>query len=338
MTLYSKLTVLLLSVCLCQCNYAISCNSSDEEDQGDGAKVVNTADKDETDSRLTCFERSYANWEEDIVRGRFAAHEYASNKELTEWMRNKEYEKVAAYLEEQIASDCETVDMLWKHEPSDDSANLGDRLAQKFLALSETLECGGNYQEACSLTDIFYIGRNGMSEYWRRVRWAFSKGNYEGAFKDLFYAVFDNYIFWNLDEALARHDSEQDFPEYSQEYMLTQIEYKNIYKLKDECIRVVCPDFHWQYDDVYGEASPERKEEIVRQYKQCFQEFMQFVEDEYSMLISRDDPDYCMMYGLDDPEYRALNPPPIEPFLYNEDYEKEYGPMVEQFRKLAKLP
>lgn len=314
MTLYSKLTILFLVFCLHQSCFTFSSYGSDDTEKSNEISVEISFFLDEypwydryRSSRLV----------HDIQERRFAERRYeAISREFTRKILNEEYDKGAAYCERLLKDNSRALGNSLKdqaEQPNEKRAvywGVGDFLGE----LSEMLECVGKYREAQNIEGVFIGGTNDApSKHWQAARYAYSQGRYDEAFKFVYEALAKNYAFWNLDAAILRG---RTFP-YTldfRERRLSGIEYDEVYGIIDECVRVVCPSFHWKYKNSWPTGSrPDRVNEL-EQYRKSFQEFMRFIEDEYSRQVSRDEPNND-----------------------NERCEELYRPMVEQFRKLEKV-
>ncbi len=316
MTLYSKLTILMLSFCLYQCNFVFSCYGSDGEEQTDTAKVTKTTGKSDTSNEPKLSDLCSIFWRRNISDGgytevRLKGIDSRIKDKIEKWMRDGEYEKVVTCLENELARESKTFDLLWK----DGTVwHRGVGWGIYLSGISGALERGGYLRESRNIKEFFARGNTFPDAViWQKARDEYSRGNYEAAFEQVYNAVRENYVFWNLDAVLARHNDKTEHPNRSREYMLSNIEFKKIHELKDECLLVIWPDFHWHnYYPHYTPYFDVKKIDAVReQYKQSLQEFMQFIEDEYSRRISQECPENNSKYN-----------------------EMKYGPMVEQFRKL----
>lgn len=324
MIVCSKAVSLVLCVCLFQSFFSFSCFGFDEKEGGNKVGSASNSSQNETEQRKPLTGYNGSSFYRDILNARFAERDYNynHNPEFVGWMRNEEYEKVKAYLEDQSKTDFEALGLLWNDNDDPFWPYLGFKLGEELALLSDVLEYSGNLRESRNIQGVFVSQTEALCLDWQNARYEYSHGNFKSAFKQVYLAVLKIYIFWNIDAVLDREEAGQYFPLYSRECILAGLELQEIYRLKDECVRVVCPDFHWKYNDFWGDESPKNRAALINRYKDCFKEFIQFIEEQYSLLISIEE--------SDDPE--------IDVESLRQYYKSMYGPMVEQFRKLAQYP
>lgn len=237
---------------------------------------------------------------------------YLEDYPVIKGMKNEEYNNVVAHLEDDIKTKIGPIDALWKQNSEDSLWRYkGAYLAQDLAILAEVFEYSGKYAESKNLYDVRSITRDDVEDYhWRNARINYAQRNYKKAFLEICEAVEEDYSFWNVDSAIVHcREVGKVYDWGGCEHHLWGAERDSMYRLKDKYVRVTYPDYHWKYPN-----SPTKKG-YLKQFDESFQEFMAFIEREYSSLISDEIP--CDK---------------------KRDNEDLYGPIVEQFRKLAQLP
>lgn len=307
-----KLTLVCL-ICFCWPGQGFTQETTSESETADVTKVTT---KKENQNVIVFTVPKYRRPSLKIMEAVVAEnHYYLDGDTIFKEMKKEEYDKVVALLETDIQKKVGPIDSLWTKSSDTLWYYAGGYLGRDLALLAEIFEYRGKYSESKNLYDVRSKARGDDDNYhWRAARINYAQKNYKETFLKICEAVEDDYTFWNLDSTPARRNEAGNTYRWNgPEHHLWNSERDSVYCLKDKCVRVICPNYHWKYNDRYHVEKESGK--WLALYVDFFQEFMELVEREYSNLTSSEIPD-----------------------AQKKDNENFYGPIVEQFRKLAQLP
>ncbi|MBQ9372815.1 MAG: hypothetical protein IJU03_11550 [Thermoguttaceae bacterium] len=178
-------------------------------------------------------------------------------------------------------------------------------LERYIQLLGLAYELSGNYNKAERSYDIVY-GTNEVALNWTKARLLYERNNRRRSFVVVcgFLQQYYNLTPQSVDNVIERVKSaelkwkdDQDAAIYVRggvpvdldEQKYRDVEAVELYRIRDWCARFICPNLVYKKLSFSSESTRQERVESVKFIRECYAQFMDFMEQEYELMMADED-------------------------------------------------